>query len=92
MTIKPNVTMDLKTCDPWGLTITGGTPPYNVTILSVGATFVTNVTVPKGFDALTYINRANPNGAILGMFYARHLNNAHSLTSFGSQLQSVIRK
>jgi hypothetical protein len=62
--------MDLKTCEPWGLTVTGGIAPYNVTLISVGSTVVTNVTLPQGFDVLAYISRANPNGEILGMFYA----------------------
>ena len=70
LVITPNVTMDLATCQPWGLTVTGGTAPYYVTLASVGSETVTNITLPPGFDVLTFINRANPNGQILGMFCA----------------------
>src|ERR1700683_101721 len=70
LAITPNVTMDLATCEPWGLTVTGGEGPYNVSLASVGSTVVTNVTLPTGFDVLTFINRVNPNSQILGMFYA----------------------
>lgn len=65
LAIKPNVTMDLSTCEPWGLTVTGGIPPYNITLISVGSTIVTNVTIPRSFDVFTYINKANPNGQIM---------------------------
>ncbi|KIM87767.1 hypothetical protein PILCRDRAFT_814482 [Piloderma croceum F 1598] len=65
LAITPNVTSNLSTCDPWGLTVTGGSAPYNVSLMSVGSTIVTNISIPEGFDILTYINRANPNGEIL---------------------------
>jgi hypothetical protein len=60
--------MDLSTCQPWGLKVTGGIPPYNITLISVGSTVVTNVSLLQGFDIFTYINKANPNGQIMGMF------------------------
>jgi len=65
LAITPNVTSNLSTCDPWGLTVTGGSAPYNVSLMSVGSTIVTNISIPRGFDVLTYINRANPNGETL---------------------------
>src|ERR1700737_1064140 len=68
LAITPNVTMNLATCEPWGLTVTGGNAPYNVTLVSIGSAVVTNITLPQGFDVLTYINRANPNSQVLGMF------------------------
>jgi len=71
LAITPNVTSNLSTCDPWGLTVTGGSAPYNVSLMSVGSTIVTNISIPRGFDVLTYINRANPNGETLGMFRKR---------------------
>lgn len=68
LVITANVTKDLSTCAPWGLTITGGVQPYNIVLAAVDASVVTNITVPQGFDILTYINRANPNSQILGKF------------------------
>jgi hypothetical protein len=66
LAITANVTRDLDTCEPWGLTVTGGTgPPYNITLAALGSPLVTNVTIPLGFDVLTYIDRAVPNGNIL---------------------------
>ncbi|TFK32847.1 hypothetical protein BDQ12DRAFT_616308, partial [Crucibulum laeve] len=61
-TISSNITnfQDLSTCDPWGITVKGGVPPYNVTIAAVNSPVVTNVTMPFGTDVFTYINRADP--------------------------------
>lgn len=70
LAITANVTKDLTTCQPWGLTVTGGTPPYNISLAALGSHLVTNVTLSLGFDVLTYIDRADPNGNILGKFYA----------------------
>ncbi|KAF8906975.1 hypothetical protein CPB84DRAFT_1675197, partial [Gymnopilus junonius] len=56
----------LTTCDPWGVTIQGGNPPYTVTLVQPNFPDFTNVTVLPGFDVLTYINRANPNSQLIG--------------------------
>lgn len=66
-TVSANVTDTLTTCQPWGLRIKGGTPPYNLTLAALNSPLVTNVTLPNGDDAFTYINRADPNGQLLGM-------------------------
>ncbi|KDQ50931.1 hypothetical protein JAAARDRAFT_141098, partial [Jaapia argillacea MUCL 33604] len=63
-----NVTGTLQTCQPWGLSIQGGTPPYGVTVARLNTSVVTNMTVPLGDDIVTYINRAEPLGVILGGF------------------------
>ncbi|KAF7378227.1 hypothetical protein MSAN_00247500 [Mycena sanguinolenta] len=60
-TITSNVTDTLTTCQPWGLTIHGGTPPYNVTLAALNASDVTNATLGPHDITLTYINRAEPN-------------------------------
>ncbi|KDQ50213.1 hypothetical protein JAAARDRAFT_186448, partial [Jaapia argillacea MUCL 33604] len=60
-----NVTGTLQTCQPWGLSIQGGTPPYGVTVARLNTPVVTNMTVPSGDDIVTYINRAEPLGVIL---------------------------
>lgn len=65
-TISSNITNgNLATCEPWGITIKGGVPPYNLSIAAVNSPVITNVTIPSGFDAFTYINRAAPNGQMV---------------------------
>ncbi|CAK5284514.1 unnamed protein product [Mycena citricolor] len=56
--VSSNVTSVLETCQPWGLSIQGGTPPYNVTLAALNAPEVTNVTLGADDDLFTYINRA----------------------------------
>lgn len=65
-TITANVTDELATCHPWALAIQGGTPPYKVVLASLDSSAVTNVTLPAEDNLYTYINRANPGGALLG--------------------------
>ncbi|KAG7442100.1 uncharacterized protein BT62DRAFT_922914 [Guyanagaster necrorhizus] len=57
-TVKSNVTGDLQPCQPWGLRIKGGVPPYNISFAQVDSTVITNVTTLGDDDAYTYINRA----------------------------------
>ncbi|KAJ7280358.1 hypothetical protein C8J57DRAFT_1501789 [Mycena rebaudengoi] len=59
-TVVANVTDTLTTCQPWGLTIKGGTPPYNLTLAAVNSPVVTNVTMGPLDDAFTFPNRADP--------------------------------
>ncbi|KAJ6476472.1 hypothetical protein C8R47DRAFT_659656 [Mycena vitilis] len=58
--VTANVTDVLTTCQPWGLTIQGGTPPYQVTFAALNANDVTNATLGPGDSIYTYINRAAP--------------------------------
>ncbi|KAF6744417.1 hypothetical protein DFP72DRAFT_1078791 [Ephemerocybe angulata] len=37
----------------------------NLSIAAVNSPVITNVTIPSGFDAFTYINRAEPNGQMI---------------------------
>ncbi|KAJ6467922.1 hypothetical protein C8R45DRAFT_876409 [Mycena sanguinolenta] len=60
-TIMSNVTDTLTTCQPWGLAIQGGTPPYNVTLAALNASDVTNATLGPNDITFTYINRAEAN-------------------------------
>jgi hypothetical protein len=64
-TVTANVTSELTTCQPWGLTVKGGVPPYTVTLAELNEPVVTNVTMPFGLDSFTFINRANPNGQLI---------------------------
>ncbi|KAL1942340.1 hypothetical protein VTO73DRAFT_6404 [Trametes versicolor] len=63
--ITANVTQNLQTCQPWGLSITGGTKPYNVTLGQLSAPVITNVTMGPEDDVFTYINRASPNQPLI---------------------------
>ncbi|KAJ7208286.1 hypothetical protein GGX14DRAFT_633919, partial [Mycena pura] len=65
-TVAANSSGTLATCAPWGLAITGGTPPYNVTVAKAGAADVTNVTLGPTDSVYTYINRAEPGGVMIG--------------------------
>ncbi|EDQ99111.1 uncharacterized protein LACBIDRAFT_335331 [Laccaria bicolor S238N-H82] len=64
-TVTSNVTNGLTTCQPWGLSVKGGVPPYNLTLAAVNSPIVTNVTLPFGDDHFTYINRADPGTQLL---------------------------
>lgn len=59
-TVTSNLTDTVTTCQPWGLTIRGGTPPYVVTLAARNSPIVTNVTLGPLDDAFTYIDRADP--------------------------------
>ncbi|PAV19515.1 hypothetical protein PNOK_0444900 [Pyrrhoderma noxium] len=60
ITLTSNVTGSLDACEPLGLTTSGGTKPYTVSIAVVGADVVTNFTLGPDDDTMTYINRAGP--------------------------------
>ncbi|KAJ6550261.1 hypothetical protein B0H19DRAFT_910208, partial [Mycena capillaripes] len=63
-TIEANVTDTLTTCQAWGLTISGGTPPYNLTIAALNAPDVSNFTLGHA-NLFTYINRVDPGTQML---------------------------
>ncbi|KAF9565442.1 hypothetical protein CPC08DRAFT_704697 [Agrocybe pediades] len=64
-TVKTNITSEISTCDPLGLTITGGTSPYTVALVPSNSPATTNVTLPAGDNLYTYINRASPGGQLV---------------------------
>ncbi|KAF8188462.1 hypothetical protein K438DRAFT_1833598 [Mycena galopus ATCC 62051] len=64
--ISGNVTDVLQTCQPWGLTIEGGTPPYNITIAQMNSPNVTNATLGPIDTVFTYINRMEPGNQLIG--------------------------
>jgi len=66
-TVTSNVTDVLNTCQPWGLRVTGGVPPYNVTLVALGSPVITNVTIGLGDDIFTYINRADPGTSLMAV-------------------------
>lgn len=63
-----NVTADLNTCQPWGLTVKGGVPPYIITLLQPNSPVVTNASIGLGDDRFTYINRADTGSTLVGEF------------------------
>ncbi|KAJ6549586.1 hypothetical protein DFH09DRAFT_878076, partial [Mycena vulgaris] len=63
--IEANVTDVLSTCQPWGLTIRGGAPPYKLTLAVLNSPHVTNFTLGPNESAFTYINRVAPNSQVL---------------------------
>ncbi|KAF9476296.1 hypothetical protein BDN70DRAFT_952076 [Pholiota conissans] len=65
-TVTANVTSELQTCQPWGFKVKGGVPPYVITFAQPGSPVVTNVSMLFGDDAFTFINRAGPNGQLIG--------------------------
>ncbi|KAH8105354.1 hypothetical protein BXZ70DRAFT_904557 [Cristinia sonorae] len=64
-TIKPNITDSLTTCQPWGLTISGGTKPYQVILSARNSPVITNVTMGADDDVFTFIDRADPNTLLM---------------------------
>ncbi|KAJ6589093.1 hypothetical protein B0H19DRAFT_1102891 [Mycena capillaripes] len=64
-TVTANVTDTLNTCEPWGIKIKGGVPPYNVTLAAVNSPVVTNVTMTGADDRFTFIDRADPNSQLI---------------------------
>lgn len=66
--ISTNVTDKLKSCDPWGISVSGGVKPYKITIVAANSPVATNVTLAPGDDAFTYINRADPDTQMVAAF------------------------
>ncbi|KAJ7644953.1 hypothetical protein FB45DRAFT_1053576 [Roridomyces roridus] len=64
-TITANVTDELSTCQPWGLTMQGGTPPYTITIAPMNGANVTNSTLRTADTWYTWINRATPGSHLI---------------------------
>ncbi|KAI0357047.1 hypothetical protein OH77DRAFT_1476413 [Trametes cingulata] len=58
--ITPNVTTQLETCQPWGLSVTGGTKPYNLTFGQTASGVITQVQMGPEDDVFVFIDRADP--------------------------------
>ncbi|KAE9402411.1 hypothetical protein BT96DRAFT_816567, partial [Gymnopus androsaceus JB14] len=70
-TVSNNVTIpsNISTCDPWGVTVEGGSYPYTFSILSTNSLVVNNITTTSADqDMLVWINRADPNGILFGEY------------------------
>lgn len=68
ITLTTNITKSsITTCDKFGLRVWGdGKKPYKITLAAKNSTLVTNITLGPTDDVATYINRADPNGDLLG--------------------------
>ncbi|RDB22408.1 hypothetical protein Hypma_010517 [Hypsizygus marmoreus] len=64
-TISGNPTVELSTCEPWTITMNGGTSPYNIVLAAPDSDEVTNVTMIPGDNFYSYINRASPDSSLL---------------------------
>ncbi|KIJ49169.1 hypothetical protein M422DRAFT_205380 [Sphaerobolus stellatus SS14] len=66
ISVTTNTTKTLETCQVLPLTVGGGTPPYNISVVTLGsADGVSNITMPVGFDTTDWVNRANPGAKLL---------------------------
>jgi len=63
--VKFNVSTTLTTCQPWGMTISGGTQPYTITLAALDSPIITNVTMGLMEDVFTFIDRADPNTKLI---------------------------
>lgn len=59
----------LEICEPWRLNINGGEPPYTVVLSAIDSPVLTNVTIADGNNALVYVNRADPDTVLFGMYH-----------------------
>ncbi|GJE96422.1 hypothetical protein PsYK624_126190 [Phanerochaete sordida] len=69
VTVQANVSDNLSTCQPWGLTITGGERPYTVVLSQLQSSTITVVTMSDDDDTFTYINRANTDRQMMASVY-----------------------
>lgn len=61
---------DLYTCEPWAVTVQGGVPPYTFMLPALNSPVITNYSTKMvENNVMVYINRADPNGHLLGEFY-----------------------
>ena len=67
VTITPNFTSPITSCQALGMQISGGKKPYTLTLTAVNSPVLTNVSLGAEDDTFTYINRADPGGQLMGM-------------------------
>ncbi|KZT33466.1 hypothetical protein SISSUDRAFT_992993 [Sistotremastrum suecicum HHB10207 ss-3] len=61
----------INSCDPLLLSFGGGTLPYSVTIVTSLGAAITNLTLGDEDNAYNWIDRADPDGILIGMCYIR---------------------
>ncbi|KAF9032063.1 hypothetical protein BJ165DRAFT_1358064, partial [Panaeolus papilionaceus] len=67
-TATSNVTTDklLDNCEPWAVTIAGGSPPYSLSFVQPDGNVITNVTLPAEDNTYTFVNSSLPGTVLLG--------------------------
>ncbi|KAI1789320.1 hypothetical protein LXA43DRAFT_974350 [Ganoderma leucocontextum] len=63
--VQANVTTTISTCNPWGLTVTGGVKPYTISLAALKSPVITNVTMGAQDDVFTFVDRADPGSQLL---------------------------
>ena len=69
--IISNVTGAIDTCQPWGLTISGGAKPYQIILSALQSGTITNATMGSDDDVYTYIDRVDPGAPLMGRWLYR---------------------
>lgn len=64
--ITSNLTGTVETCQPWGLTISGGVKPYQIVLSALQSITITNSSMGIDDDVYTYIDRADPGELLMG--------------------------
>ncbi|GJE96423.1 hypothetical protein PsYK624_126200 [Phanerochaete sordida] len=67
--LHANVSDTMSTCDPLGLTVTGGQKPYTIVLAETHSDTVTFVSLADDDDTLTYISRVDPAWKVIASVY-----------------------
>lgn len=65
--VRANVSVSLTRCESWGVTVSGGVPPYTVTLAETDSPVVTNST-PLSVGPITFSKRVNLGGSLIGVY------------------------
>ncbi|EKM55035.1 uncharacterized protein PHACADRAFT_255361 [Phanerochaete carnosa HHB-10118-sp] len=68
-TVHANVSDTVLTCEPLGLSISGGQKPYTVVLSEMHSDTITVVTLANDNDTLTYISRVDPDWQLIASVY-----------------------
>ncbi|KAK7679062.1 hypothetical protein QCA50_018006 [Cerrena zonata] len=68
-TISANVTDQLQTCQPWGLSITNGTGPFDVWLPGLNIVGLPVINMDEGNDMLVYPDQTVPNTKLMASVY-----------------------
>lgn len=65
-TLTADVTGRLAACQPLGIQVSGGTPPYTITLAETNTPLVTNVSMSFDTEIFNYPHRAVPDAMLVG--------------------------
>ena len=66
--LSADVTDQLTTCEPWGLTAVNGPPPYTIYLTAFGSKTITVVEMGDTDNTLIYPDRVEPNTKVIGKY------------------------